>query len=187
MNEQEIINRYNGTHTFGIGFSGGKDSTATLLYLTRVLKLKNVKACFADTGWEADVTYEYLDYIENVTGIEIVRLQALCGQLFKKPNPKVPDTNKKLDMLELAKIKGRFPSSQRRFCSTELKLVAQQKWISEQVDPVMNVSGVRREESTKRRNAPYFVENDEFLNGPNWLPIVDWTWEEVLISIKGLT
>lgn len=35
-----------------LGFSGGKDSVATWLYLTRVLKLKKVVCLFADTGHE---------------------------------------------------------------------------------------------------------------------------------------
>lgn len=173
-----IIEKHDGS-IFAIGFSGGKDSAATLIYITKVLCIPNVVACFADTGWEADETYTYLDYIEQATGVPIIRLQAKCGQVFKKDNPRVPDKEKPMDMLELCKIKGRFPSSQRRFCTTELKLKPMQQWIAEQVKPVVNISGIRREESPKRSSAPFYIEKDEFLSVPVWLPIVAWKWQDV--------
>ncbi|APW38466.1 phosphoadenosine phosphosulfate reductase [Rhodoferax koreense] len=59
-----------------ISVSGGKDSLATLLIAIARCGLANVVAIFCDTGNEHDDTYAYLDYLEGVLGIKIVRLKA---------------------------------------------------------------------------------------------------------------
>lgn len=85
-----------------IQVSGGKDSTATLLWaLERGVSFVPV---FCDTGWEAKETYEYLEYLESALDIKIVRL-------YPKHN-----------FVELAIKKSRFPSSQARFCTEHLKI-----------------------------------------------------------------
>ena len=52
-----------------VSMSGGKDSTATAL---RVIESGlSARYVFADTGWEAPETYDYLDYLRAQLGIEI--------------------------------------------------------------------------------------------------------------------
>jgi hypothetical protein len=58
-----------------VTFSGGKDSVATWLYLTRELLLPKVECIFSDTGHEADQTYEYLGLLEREHGLPIERIQ----------------------------------------------------------------------------------------------------------------
>lgn len=58
-----------------VSVSGGKDSTATLL-LALERHPQDVMACFADTGNEHPIVYEYLDYLEQQTGIVIHRVKA---------------------------------------------------------------------------------------------------------------
>lgn len=57
-----------------ISMSGGKDSTATLLKAIEQ-GVPNIRAVFADTGHEHQLTYEYVDYLEESLGIEIVRIK----------------------------------------------------------------------------------------------------------------
>lgn len=53
-----------------ISVSGGKDSTALLL-LAIERQPDNMQAVFADTGNEHDLTYDYVRYLEQATGVPI--------------------------------------------------------------------------------------------------------------------
>lgn len=57
-----------------VSFSGGKDSTATLL-VTIEQDVENLSGVFCDTGNEHDAVYEYVEYIQQVTGIKIKTLR----------------------------------------------------------------------------------------------------------------
>lgn len=59
-----------------VSVSGGKDSTATLLLALETNWNDDVRAVFADTGNEHELTLEYVDYLEQATGIRIERVQA---------------------------------------------------------------------------------------------------------------
>ena len=63
-----------------VSVSGGKDSTATLLLALETNWQADVRAVFADTGNEHELTLEYLDYLEQATGIRIERVMADCSQ-----------------------------------------------------------------------------------------------------------
>jgi 3'-phosphoadenosine 5'-phosphosulfate sulfotransferase (PAPS reductase)/FAD synthetase len=59
-----------------VSVSGGKDSAATLLLAITRFGLHRVRGIFCDTGNEHDAVYAYLDYLEQATGVTIVRLKA---------------------------------------------------------------------------------------------------------------
>ena len=123
-----------------IQVSGGKDSTATLLWA--IEKGLTFEAVFCDTGWEAKETYEYLDYLETTLNIQIIRLQP------------------KLGFVELAKKKKRFPSTKARFCTTELKVIPFINWLLEQSGEFKIYQGIRAEESNAR--AAMSITDDYF-------------------------
>lgn len=159
--------------TYIMGISGGKDSTALWAYLKFELKLPNLIATFADTGWEHEITYEYLDYLEGK-----------LGKIRRLMNPRYPR-----GMVDLAIVKKRFPSPTTRFCTEHLKMKPSRRFLRKALamgvvtDPVM-VAGVRAEESPARaRMAPY-VEVDEYYKVPQWRPILDWTWQDVFAIHK---
>lgn len=58
-----------------ISVSGGKDSTALLL-LAIERQPENLQAVFCDTENEQQQTYDYVDYLEQVTGVPIKRIKA---------------------------------------------------------------------------------------------------------------
>jgi 3'-phosphoadenosine 5'-phosphosulfate sulfotransferase (PAPS reductase)/FAD synthetase len=173
------------------GFSGGKDSVATWLHLTRDLKLPNVTCLFADVGHEFPETHAYLDLLENDHGLPLVRLtptmrdmkgelkpEKICERLGLDPESDWEDTP--LGMEQLAILKRRFPSTTVRFCTTILKLSPSRRWMNENCDfeKTIRVSGVRAQESTARA-AKDPCAFDDYIGCTLWMPIHAWTHEEV--------
>ncbi len=147
-----------------VSISGGKDSAATALAL-REAGIEAHHYVFADTGWEAPETYDYLGTIERVLKITIERVGHPGGMR--------------------AAIAGgaRFPSRVQRWCTRELKLVPLRKYhdrIAEKYDTeTINVIGVRAEESKARAKLSTWEYSDEW-GGYVWRPILQWTVEDVL-------
>ena len=109
-------------------FSGGKDSTALLLWLRE--QGREFTAVFNDTGWEHPLTYAYIEEInQSVLGGALIRL---------KPEEWVPErtTEKYADMRDLVSRKGRVPSVRARFCTEYLKTNPMRAWVQRQDDAV---------------------------------------------------
>ena len=117
-----------------VTFSGGKDSLASLLW-TRENLAEDFITVFCDTGWEHPLTYEYIEYIRHELGLNLVTLRS-----------------KKYDgMVDLAKKKTRWPSSQRRFCTSELKTIPMIDFLLDEVhDDFIVIQGIRAAESASR-------------------------------------
>jgi 3'-phosphoadenosine 5'-phosphosulfate sulfotransferase (PAPS reductase)/FAD synthetase len=185
-----------------ISVSGGKDSTALLL-LAIERQPDNMQAVFADTGNEHEITYEYVQYLnDNVFPIRTVKAdftRQIAGKkeyvltkwaekgvstaaIERATAALVPTGNAFLD---LCIWKGRFPSSKAAFCSEELKrnpIINQvQKPLLDAGDDVISWQGVRRDESLRRRDLPENECKQVEKNGAelwNYRPILDWTAED---------
>ena len=185
-----------------ISVSGGKDSTALLLFAIE-RQPDNLSAVFADTGNEHPLTYEYVQYLnDNVFPIRTVRAdftRQIAGKreyvLTKWADKGVPQSAidraaaalvpTGIPFLDLCIWKGRFPSSQAAFCSEELKrnpIIKQvQNPILESGNDVISWQGVRRDESLRRS---LLIENEHkstHKSGAelwNFRPILDWTAED---------
>ena len=149
---------------YHIGISGGKDSQALLLWAKHESGLPHDKlhASFCDTGNEHDLTYAHIkmmaDTIHPITTI-------------KPP----------LDFYELAKKKGRFPSTKARFCTQQLKIYPTQKHVMQfQQDnkEVVLLSGVRAGESAARAALPE-LEWDEYYACDMYRPLLQWSVDDV--------
>lgn len=117
-----------------VSFSGGKDSLAALLWVRNNMS-KKFTTVFCDTGWESDLTYKYIDEIDNKLDLNIVTLRS----------------KKYSGMINLAEKKMRFPSSQRRFCTSELKSIPMIDYLLDEVnDDFIVVQGIRGAESASR-------------------------------------
>ena len=117
-----------------VTFSGGKDSLASLLWVRNNLT-KDFITVFCDTGWEHPLTYQYIQDIRDRLGLDLVIVKS-----------------KKYDgMVDLAKKKLRWPSSQRRFCTSELKTIPMIDYILDEVnDSILMIQGIRAAESSRR-------------------------------------
>jgi 3'-phosphoadenosine 5'-phosphosulfate sulfotransferase (PAPS reductase)/FAD synthetase len=182
------------TTTNIVSVSGGKDSTATLL-VAIARETPNLQAVFADTGNEHQQTYEYLDYIEQATGVGITRVRAdftrqIAGKRtfiatkWREQGIDEAVVLAALDVLQptgnpfldLCIWKGRFPSRKAQFCTMELKRDPMLEQVVMpllgQGDMILSWQGVRRDESLNRR---YLPECDEVGGGLfNYRPILKW-------------
>lgn len=184
-----------------ISFSGGKDSTALVLLALEVADRKGFSplVVFADTGNEHELTYEYVETVERHIGLKIQRVRAdFSAQVLRKRNSvgrrwtedRVPPHRiakavrllqpTGIPFLDLCLWKGRAPSTKRRFCTEETKVVP----IYEQVQlPLMRTGrvlswqGVRAEESPARAALKRLEKGD----GRLWhfRPLLCWSVEEV--------
>lgn len=178
-----------------VSCSTGKDSTATLLLAQELHGSDDVLGAFADTGNEHDIVYEYLDYLEQATGIKIKRLRRdFSFEIARKKRfvlerwPEmgvpawiveraaaalVPSGN---PMLDLCLWKGRFPSRKAQFCTQFLKtepLVEYQMDLIDEGHAVWSWQGIRADESPGRARKASFEE----VGGGLYInrPILRWT------------
>lgn len=117
-----------------VAYSGGKDSQAALIWAIRESGMPNIEAVFCDTGWEHEATYRHITETTQALNVPLITLKS-----------------KKYDgMIDLAKKKGRFPSTRARFCTEELKTKPMIDYILAQDDHVLVIQGIRADESKSR-------------------------------------
>lgn len=147
------------------GISGGKDSTALLLWMRYEsgYPLESLRFTFCDTGNESPETLAYVQFLsENVHPIETIRPE--------------------LDFYELAMKKHRFPSTKARFCTTELKLKPTQKHtlaLIEEYGDVLLHSGIRRAESPARAKQTEEYVTDPYFDCDVRRPLLGWSIGDV--------
>jgi len=151
-----------------VQFSGGKDSTALVLWAKE--NLPEFTAVFCDTGWEHPLTYAYVQHInETLLGGKLVTLRT-----HKYAN----------GMLDLVAHKQMIPAVRARFCTEELKVLPFIAWMDEQGFGDATVyQGIRADESQARSKMPRRVYNDNF---GAWIerPLFDWTAEACFALMK---
>lgn len=148
-------------------FSGGKDSTALLLWLRE--QGIEYTAVFCDTGWEHPFTYAYIEEInERVLGGTLVILKS----------------DKYAGFVDLCEKKGRPPSAVTRFCTEELKLRPFWRYAESQSDEVTSYVGIRADESAARAK----MSEVEWMRegGGYWVkrPLLRWTADQVFALTK---
>lgn len=172
-----------------INTSGGKDSQAMFLYLTRDLKLPkgNVLVVHADLpGADWPGTTEWVRKTSAPYPVEIVRSELTFDEKIRQ--------------------RGKFPDAARRFCTSDLKRGPIQKLIRSELckraglEPgcsklpltsqriVINAMGMRAQESTGRSKlSPWTVDLKQTAANRlvfNWLPVHAWTHDRVFSSIE---
>lgn len=144
------------------GFSGGKDSTAVILWL-REQGIEH-RTVFCDTGWEHPITYEFVHELDAKLGLNVEWLKS----------EKYPD-----GFEQMCVARKMVPGMRSRFCTEELKIFPLHRWIEAQEDDVTLYQGVRAQESLARSKMPRRVF--ENAAGGYWIerPLFDWTHEQV--------
>ena len=149
---------------FIVSVSGGKDSAATVLALREAGV--GCRYVFADTGWEAPETYEYLLTMAKVLNIQIDRVGWPGG------------------FAERAVREALFPHGPTGWCTRELKVRPLRQYhrkVAKETDgDTVSVVGIRREESHRRSKIERAFEYDERWDGYVWRPILNWTIADVL-------
>lgn len=153
--------------TVVLSVSGGKDSTATGLYLQE-LGIP-FQAVHMATGWEHPDTDAYVrDYLPTVLG-PITVLHGKHG-----------------GFADLVRHKGMFPSRVRRFCTQELKVFPIRDYLASlhaQGLDTVNAVGIRAAESKARSKLAEWEESETY-DCLVWRPILAWTLEDVVAIHK---
>jgi 3'-phosphoadenosine 5'-phosphosulfate sulfotransferase (PAPS reductase)/FAD synthetase len=142
--------------------SGGKDSAAMSLWLTEQ-GIEHDRV-FIDTGWEHELTYEYLR-----------------GPLTDKLGA-ITEIKAPLLMEELILKKGMFPSRLRRFCTQELKVKPIIGHLAKLMDngfDVLNAVGIRAGESASRAKMSEWEWQAGF-DCEVWRPLIAWSEDQVI-------
>lgn len=150
---------------YSIGVSGGKDSTAVLLWMLHNsgIPRDRLDVTFSDTGNEHAWTYAHVQLLNDKLH-PIQRLQPVRG------------------FFDMALFKHRFPSPVARFCTEELKIQPTQDHIQRlkaSGKRVIQVSGVRADESDDRRDLPEWDYSGTYLCH-SWRPLIRWKLADVL-------
>lgn len=148
---------------YHFGVSGGKDSTALLLWAIHEsgYPRNRIVASFCDTDNEDEITLDYIRMLSR----EVHPIQWLTPPL---------------GFYQLAKKKGRFPSARARFCTQYLKMQVTQEYIKHYMrySLVLLHSGVRAGESKKRSELPE-REWDEYYACDVYRPLLHWSIDDV--------
>lgn len=140
--------------------SYGNDSIA-LIQWAHEIGLNHVVCLYSDTGWAANGWAARVDAGEALAkqyGFETARTESI-------------------GMVELVKRKRGWPGAggQGQFCTSELKIMPALRWLDAH-DPEREataLTGVRRQESAHRHDAPEFVAESERHGGRElWQPLV---------------
>lgn len=142
--------------------SGGKDSAAMCLWLQEQ-GIERVRV-FADTGWEAKETYEYLR-----------------GPLTERLGP-IHEVGYPGGMAALCRKKSGFPPRTHRWCTSELKVKPIAAFCDEvraRGRDVVQSVGIRAGESLARSKLTEWEWSDAF-DCDVWRPLIAWTEQDVI-------
>jgi 3'-phosphoadenosine 5'-phosphosulfate sulfotransferase (PAPS reductase)/FAD synthetase len=144
-------------------FSGGKDSTALILWAKE--NLPEFTTVFCDTGWEHPITYAYVEEINQTL---------LGGSLVRVKSADYPD-----GFVQLCVERKGIPSTKRRFCTQELKIYPLHAYFESLDDEITSYQGIRADESASRAS----MTEEQWLDdaGGYWVkrPLLRWNVDQV--------
>lgn len=119
-----------------LGISGGKDSAALAIYMSKNYPTLDINYYTCDTGKELNETYELIDRLNSVLGKKITIYNSLDLENSPINNP--------FDHF-LAVYGGYLPSPNSRWCTNKLKLQPFEKNIGN--EPTISYVGIRGDEN----------------------------------------
>ena len=137
-----------------ISYSGGKDSLATLLVVTKALGM--VPLLFADTGFEFPETYANIDAVQEKYGLTVIRTNGNTKfwETFSREGP---------------------PAVNARWCCSVCKLLPVAALIRSQWGECLSFIGQRKYESHSRAQSKRVWRNPKVSNQLSAAPIQNWT------------
>ena len=137
-----------------VSYSGGKDSLATLLVVTKAIG--KVPMLFADTGMEFAETYANVEEASRYYGLEIIRTdgKTTFWETFERQGP---------------------PAVNARWCCRVCKLTPVADLIREQWGECLSFIGQRRYESAARAQSKRVWRNSNVRTQLSAAPIQNWT------------
>lgn len=172
-----------------VSLSGGKDSTAVALRL-RELEIP-FRTVFADTGWEADETYRYIDEVlEPLFGpisrvaFEVVGLSPDLEELARVVEEVL---GRRSPMVRRILLHATYPRRTLKWCTTDLKIVPirgfHHRVMEETGKLVVSVVGIRAEESKARAGLEEWDLGDP-IDALVWRPLLRATTGDVVDLLR---
>lgn len=182
--------------------SGGKDSSAALFAGMRALDAlghprQRRFAIHADLGraeWAS--TPGMVERLAALAGLELMVVRRGAGDLFDRWEQRFANGKTRYEALETYNLIGPWSSAALRFCTSEAKAQVIGSAVARQLrgETIINVLGIRRDESTARSRTPEWKPDTRFAAPGNragtammlWHPIVAWTSADVFAAHRAL-
>lgn len=176
-----------------LGVSGGKDSSAMALatsrYLDEIGHTGPRVLIHSDLGrveWRESLPMCHR--LAEHLGMELVVVRRQAGDLMDRWLVRWRNNLARYSTLECVKLILPWSTASMRFCTSELKTSICCRYLVERFprQTIISASGIRRQESTARAQAPVSaaqlrLTNATFqTNGYNWHPLLSWRLDEVL-------
>lgn len=179
-------------------FSGGKDSTALILWAKENLGEPGVDwtPVYCDTGWEHPITYAYVEEInqtvlngtlvtlksEKYTVKKVAPLKANATDRdkwrFEVVTRRYEATKNDSGFVKLVIDRKIIPGVHTRFCTQELKVYPLHAYFESMDDEVTSYQGIRADESHSRSK----MDEEQWLDeaGGYWIkrPLLRWSAEQ---------
>lgn len=183
-----------------IGVSGGKDSDAaafaTVEHLDQIGHQGPRLLIHSDLGrteWRASLPQ--CERLSARLGVELVVVRRQAGDMLDRWLTRWANNVTRYCALECVKLILPWSTASMRFCTSELKTAIICRELVKRFpgQTILNVVGIRREESPNRAKAPIYKPQPRLTSaahgttGYDWLPILDWTRQDVidLHTVRG--
>ncbi|GGN55578.1 hypothetical protein GCM10011349_32390 [Novosphingobium indicum] len=175
--------------------SGGKDSSAAMFTVNIVLDQlghprERRAVIHADLGraeWES--TPGLVEQLAALAGLPLTVVRRGAGDLFDRWAQRFANGKRRYEALETYNLIGPWSSASLRFCTSEAKAHVIGPHLARVLRgaTIINVLGIRRDESTARAHAPDWKRDTRYAANGNahgtrmmlWHPIANWAADEV--------
>lgn len=176
-----------------LGVSGGKDSSAMSLavssYLDEIGHRGPRLLIHSDLGrveWRESLPW--CQKLADRLGVELVVVRRQAGDLLDRWQVRWQNNCQRYADLEAVRLILPWSTPSMLFCRSELKAAIICRELIQRFpgEVILSPTGIRREESVTRANAPISAPQPRLINathrtnGHDWHPIADWTLEQVL-------
>jgi 3'-phosphoadenosine 5'-phosphosulfate sulfotransferase (PAPS reductase)/FAD synthetase len=178
------------------GVSGGKDGSAAASATCRALAAMGhtgprilIHSDLGRTEWAESLPI--CEALAARLGLELVVVRRQAGDMLDRWLTRWRNNVARYANLECVKLILPWSTAAMRFCTSELKtaIICRELVRRFPGHTILNVTGIRSQESPNRAKQPYAKPNNRLTSrtttGLDWLPIKDWTLDQVWAEHKG--
>lgn len=188
---QAMLNR---NSVVAIGISGGKDSDACAIAVTRHLDEIGHSGprllVHSDLGrieWRDSLPS--CERLAKRLGWELLVLRREAGDMLDRWEVRWDNCVSRYEELSCVKLILPWSTPSMRFCTSELKAHLISRALKKRFpnQDILNVTGIRRQESKNRSKMPLWAPNSDLTRkgsvGMTWNAIIDWPVQDVVYAI----
>jgi 3'-phosphoadenosine 5'-phosphosulfate sulfotransferase (PAPS reductase)/FAD synthetase len=182
-----------------IGVSGGKDSAISAFVTQSYLRERgHAGSCIlihSDLGKvEHKDSLPACQRLSDHLGLELIVVKRKAGDMMDRWLARWKSSVQRYQRLECVKLILPWSTASMRFCTSELKTAVICRDLVGRYpgQTILNVVGLRRQESTTRAKAPIYTVQTKLetmthsTRGYNWHPILAWSLQDVLDYHKAV-